>query len=228
MLAESDTLAAATPHLLQAIGECMAWEWGALWNVDHDAGVMRCTSIWHAPNLEAAEFDAISQGTAGTPGRSLKGHVWQQAEPTWIADVTQDPNFMRAPIAARVGLRGAIAFPILLRGGTVGVMEFFSRAVRQPDEEQLATLATIGSQIGQFIERKRAEEKLRRSEAYLAEAQRISQTGSWAWNASTGARFWSQELFCIWGFGPETTEISPETEQVLRQRVHPEDLLRAQ
>jgi PAS domain S-box-containing protein len=61
-------------------------------------------------------------------------------------------------------LRGAIAFPILLGGETLGVMEFFSRTVRQPDEEQLATLSAIGSQVGQFVERKRAGRSLRKSE----------------------------------------------------------------
>ena len=57
------------------------------------------------------------------------------------------------------------------------MIEFFSREIRQPDQELLNVLATIGSQIGQFIERKRAEQALRRSEAYLAEAQRLSHCG---------------------------------------------------
>jgi PAS domain S-box-containing protein len=167
VLAESDTLADATPHLLRAIGESMAWEWGALWNIDRDAGVLRCQSIWHAPNLEAAEFDAISRQTAGMPGPGLKGRVWQSAEPTWIAEATNDPNYMRAPIAAKVGLHGAVAFPILLRGETVGIIEFFSRTVRQPDQEQLAMLSAIGSQIGQFVERKRVEEEQRKLAALV-------------------------------------------------------------
>jgi GAF domain-containing protein len=47
----------------------------------------------------------------------------------------------------------------------LGVIEFFSREIRQPDQELLNVLATIGSQIGQFIERKRSEEALRESEA---------------------------------------------------------------
>ena len=162
VLAESNSFADAMPHLLQAIGESMAWEWGALWNIDRDAGVLRCESTWHVANLETAEFDAISRETAGVPGPSLKGHDWQSAEPASIADATQDLNFMRVPIAARVGLHRAIAFPILLRGETVGMMEFFSRTVQQPDEEDFETLSAIGSQIGQFVERKRVEEEHRK------------------------------------------------------------------
>jgi PAS domain S-box-containing protein len=162
VLAESDTIADAMPHLLQAIGDSMAWEWGALWNVDRDAGVLRCESLWHAPTMEAAEFDAVSREAVVIPGQGLKGRVWQRAEPTWIDNVSQAPNIRRAPIAARLGLRGAIAFPILLRGEATGIMEFFSRVVQEPDDEQLVTLSAIGSQIGQFMERKRLEDEQRK------------------------------------------------------------------
>ena len=60
----------------------------------------------------------------------------------------------------------------------------------------------------QLTERRRAEEELRRNEAYLAEGQRISQTGSWGWNVATGELFWSQEHFRIFGFDPETAKPS--------------------
>jgi PAS domain S-box-containing protein len=71
-------------------------------------------------------------------------------------------------------------------------------------------------------ERKRIEDKLRRSEAYLAEGQRISHTGSWALNVSTGALFWSLEHFRICGVDPETFELTLET---ARQLIHPDDRL---
>ena len=59
----------------------------------------------------------------------------------------------------------------------MGVIEFFSREIRQPDQELLATLATIGSQIGQFIERKRAEEALLRAQSELAHVTRVATLG---------------------------------------------------
>ncbi|HWO32116.1 MAG TPA: PAS domain-containing protein, partial [Candidatus Acidoferrum sp.] len=71
-----------------------------------------------------------------------------------------------------------------------------------------------------ITERKLAEEAIRRSEAYLAEAQRLSHTGSWAWNVQTDALFWSEEIFRIYGYNPEETV--PTWEQFL-QRVHPKD-----
>ena len=74
----------------------------------------------------------------------------------------------------------------------------------------------------QLTERRRAEEELRRSEAYLAEGQRISHTGSWAWNVSTGELFWSREHFRICGFDPETAKPSYP---MFLERIHPKDRL---
>jgi PAS domain S-box-containing protein len=68
-------------------------------------------------------------------------------------------------------------------------------------------------------ERKQADEKLRRSEAYLTEAQRLSQTGSFGCNLSTGEMFWSEETFRIYGYD---RSMQPAVERVL-QRVHPAD-----
>jgi PAS domain S-box-containing protein len=68
-------------------------------------------------------------------------------------------------------------------------------------------------------ERKRAEEALRQSEAYLAEAQRLSRTGSFGWNVSSGELYWSDETFRIFGFDPA---IRP-TIQLIIERSHPED-----
>ena len=69
-------------------------------------------------------------------------------------------------------------------------------------------------------ERHRAEDALRQSEAYLAQAQRLSHTGSWAWNVGTKRIFWSVETFHIFGFDPNTTTPTPES---FLDRVHPDD-----
>jgi PAS domain S-box-containing protein len=154
------------------------------------------------------------------PGIGLPGRVWSSREPAYIPDVVQDSNFPRARIAVSEGLHAAFAFPILLGSEVVGVMDFFSQEIRQPDQDLLDMMATIGSQIGQFLERKRAEEELRRSEAYLAEAQRLSLTGSFGWIVSSGEIFWSDETFCIFEYDQAT---KPTVELVL-QRIHPEDV----
>src|SRR6266850_1709689 len=74
-----------------------------------------------------------------------------------------------------------------------------------------------------ITERKRAEEDLRKSEAYLAEAQKLSHTGSWAWSPDTGNRYWSQECYRVLGFDPR--DGLPRIEDVY-QRIHPDDQVR--
>jgi PAS domain S-box-containing protein len=70
-------------------------------------------------------------------------------------------------------------------------------------------------------ERKRAEEALQRSEVYLAEAQRLTRTGSWAFSLITGKMvYWSDELFRVWGFDPQKC---PPNVQAILHRIHPED-----
>jgi PAS domain S-box-containing protein len=73
-----------------------------------------------------------------------------------------------------------------------------------------------------ITERKTAEDKLRRSESYLAEAQRLSQTGSWAWSPDTDVRYWSEECYRVLGFDPR--DGSPGMEELI-QRIHPDDQL---
>ena len=103
--------------------------------------------------------------------------MWSSLEPKYIPDVVPDENFPRASIAEREGLHAAFGFPILLGGEVLGVIEFFSREIRQPDQELLNMLATISSQIGQFIERKRAEEALREVQAELGRVARLTTMG---------------------------------------------------
>jgi PAS domain S-box-containing protein len=87
-------------------------------------------------------------------------------------------------------------------------------------------VSIAGSQLSEYViyrditERKRAEQRLRQSEAYLAEAQRLSQTGSWAWSPDSDARYWSEECYRVLGFDPR--DGSPRMEELL-QRIHPDD-----
>ena len=161
-LVESASLVDATPRMLRAICEALGWEYGALWVVDLSAQVLRPIGSWHPSELQFDEFEAISRQRTFVRGIGLPGRVWASGEPAWIPDVVCDVNFPRAPVALKVGLHGAFGFPIRRGPEILGVMEFFSREIREPDEELLGMLTTVGSQIGLFVDRKRAEEELDR------------------------------------------------------------------
>jgi PAS domain S-box-containing protein len=180
ILAKAVTLQEATAKILQAVCECLVWDVGALWSIDREAGVLRCVEVWHKESVEVPEFEATSRETTFIPGIGLPGRVWFSREPVYIPDVVRDSNFPRAPIAGREVLHTAFGFPILLRGEVLGVMEFFSHEIRPPDQELLDMMATIGSQIGQFIERKRAEDALHHAQTELAHVTRVTTLGELA------------------------------------------------
>jgi len=159
-LAESASLSDAAPRVLRAICESLGWDHGALWEIQPGAEFLKCVETWHAPSLKLDNFDEVSKTVRFAPGIGLPGRVWQSGKPSWIEDVVEDPNFPRAKIARAEGLHGALGFPIVLGGEILGVIEFFSREIQEPDEALLEMLGTVGSQIGQFIERKRAEDEL--------------------------------------------------------------------
>jgi two-component system, sensor histidine kinase and response regulator len=159
-LAESASLREAVPRVLQAICETLGWEHAALWWVEPAGGALRCFETWNAPDVRFPEFEKVSRRTTFAPGIGLPGRVWSTGMPAWIPDVVSDRNFPRAEVASREGLHAAFGFPVRAGTRVIGVLEFFSREIRPPDDELLALFATAGTQIGQFAERRRAEDEL--------------------------------------------------------------------
>lgn len=160
ILSESATISEATPRLLREICESIGWEFGEMWLVAKRSEVLIWFDCWHAPELDSEEFEMCSFNTNFSKGVGLPGRVWADEKPVWITDVVRDANFPRAAIALKSGLHGALAFPVRIANIVTGVMAFFSRTVQQPDDELLRMFDSLGSQIGDFIERKRTEENL--------------------------------------------------------------------
>jgi PAS domain S-box-containing protein len=177
MLAEAGTLEEVTPKILQTVCEFLQWDLGTLWSIDREAGVLRCVEVWSKESVEVPQFEAISRESTFMPGIGLPGRVWSSRKPVYIPDIANNVSLPRAPIAAREGLHAACAFPIVLGGDVLGVMEFFSHEIRQPEQELLNMMATLGSQIGQFIERKRAEDALQHAQIELAHVTRVATLG---------------------------------------------------
>jgi PAS domain S-box-containing protein len=171
-LAESGDFREAVPRVLRAVCEALGWELGLVWALDREAEVLRFVEAWHAPGIDVGEFDRLSSRRTFTRGEAgLPGRVWGRAEALWVEDLAADATFPRAALAERAGLHAAFAFPVIMRGEVVAVLEFFSREMRPPDDALLALMSHVGSQIGQVIERQRAEEERARMREEVIRAQ---------------------------------------------------------
>jgi PAS domain S-box-containing protein len=138
------------------------------------------------------------------------------------ADLQVDPLWerCRGPVLSH-GLQACWSTPIFSSEGKVlGTFAILSREPRSPTPKDQKLIERFTHLASIAIERSRGEEALSRSEAYLAEAQRLSHTGSFGWNVSSGELIWSAETFSILGYDGAQ---KPKLELVL-QRVHPEDL----
>jgi PAS domain S-box-containing protein len=160
ILAKSPSWHQAMREALPAMCEIMNWNVGIFWATDCPAGVLRCGEIWSASNIEADDFKKLSRQMTFARGVGLPGRVWAGGQAAWIRDVGQDANFPRVVAAQQAGLRGAFAFPILFGDESIGVVEFFSREIRHPEQDLLQASINIGNQLSQFFERKRAEGEL--------------------------------------------------------------------
>ena len=166
VLTETDRPVEAYASVLEAVGSSLGWELGAVWEAGPDDERLRCVRTWHAGE-GAPEFEALSERITLAPGEGLPGRVLASGEPVWIVDAPEDANFPRAKVARHDGLHAAFGFPLLSPRGVVGVMEFYSRELREPDERLLETMRELGSQVGQFVARRQAEEAVRASESRL-------------------------------------------------------------
>jgi signal transduction histidine kinase/CheY-like chemotaxis protein/HPt (histidine-containing phosphotransfer) domain-containing protein len=171
-LAESPTLREATPRILEALCGAVGWEAGAIWNVDQASHRLVCVDVWHLPDVEIASFEKLTRDTTYGPGQGLPGRVWLRKEPAWMVDIQRDPGFERRDAAVAHDLHAAFAFPILSGGTVTGVIECFTQKPRERNETLLAMMASNGTQIGQFIDRKRAEEELAKAKEEAERAAR--------------------------------------------------------
>ncbi len=164
-IANADDTSFALKEVMRAVCETMGWGRGTYWRVDEAADVLRFSEFWNVPQYELERYTEGSREVTFARGAGLVGRVWQSGEAIWISDFGTDPRVVQRILAKETGMRGALAFPVVLKDQVLGVLAFLSREVREPDERLVALTQVIGRELGQFLQRKQAEANLRESEA---------------------------------------------------------------
>src|SRR5207247_9180427 len=161
--AEARTLKKALSRILEVVCDTLQWEVGAFWCVDGPAEVLRCTESYESPAARLPSFLAAARDCAVPPGAGLLGRVWRAREPLWgeQPDLVQDGPC--ASLMKQLGLRACFGLPVLSGKEVYGILTLFSRQTQQPNEHLRDILFALGGQLGQFIQRKRAEEQLRQA-----------------------------------------------------------------
>jgi hypothetical protein len=155
----------AYTRALGAIAQGVDWPLAATWEPDGvDPDLLRCVATWAADEDGPRSFAQTTRATALRRGEGLPGRVWQTGSALWIEDAATDVRLPRRPAAEAAGLHAAVCFPVRSERGLVGVVEVFGPSPWEPDTEFMAALEVVGGQLGQLVERRRAEDSRHASE----------------------------------------------------------------
>jgi PAS domain S-box-containing protein len=170
-LSDRASLEDAAPHILRAMSDALEWGFSALWRIDEGGEVIRCMQTWPPSSPGSSELAEATRHQSFPLDMGRPGKTWSSGTPICVIDGALDP---RDILARSEGFNAAFAFPLIHNGEIVGVLEGLGREKREADPEFLRMMSAIGLQVGQFIERARAEDALRLSRERLAHASKIA------------------------------------------------------
>jgi signal transduction histidine kinase/DNA-binding NarL/FixJ family response regulator len=180
VLAEAESLPDATLQILRVLCESLEYDFAQAWSFDHRSSEFIAAEAWHAPSENYAALAVSNRMLRFELGSGLPGRAWKGVSALWVPDVDREPEFRNPGPAVQAGLRSAFAFPISLGTEILGVIELFSPEAREPDDDLRTIVTNIGSQMGQFMARKRAEEQKKKMEVELRHAQKLEAVGGLA------------------------------------------------
>ena len=164
VLANAESLDEAAPGIVQLLLDGLQADAGLLWIADAKREVLY-PSVINLRNRtsEMQLFLEESRRLSLARGVSLPGRVWEEGRALWVGNWAREGDIERREPGTQAGLCSAMAFPILSNNEFVGALEFFATRKLEQDPCLLNMMTAIGSELGQFIKRRRAEEGLRRA-----------------------------------------------------------------
>lgn len=186
-LAGADNAAAALQAVIRVICESQNWDCGRYFRLNPAAGMLCFGEAWGVPVAAVKQFLEKSRGLEFRPDAGLIGRVYQSGQPLWIPGGARDTDMSMTALAPETGGDGAFVFPVTAADKTLGVFAFTSQTVREPDNRMLQAVQSIGSQLGQFLQRQQAVDALRRSEERFRKLTELSV--DWYWEQDSEYRY---------------------------------------
>jgi two-component system, sensor histidine kinase and response regulator len=220
-LASAHSLGEAMSRILKIVCTALEWDIAEVWQVDERSEKLRCVDFWNRPTMHCEEFKKVVRSKTFERGQGIAGTVWATGEALWVEDILQHDDYAGSRLTLVFNIHSVVSFPIILNQTVLGVINFFSSRHQKPDDAMLTIMKAIGSQVGQFIERKRIEDELRTSEERF---RLISET--------------MRDIVCVFSPGGRVTYVSPSVKDLLGFKpeelhgmrpfklLHPEDLSR--
>jgi len=153
----------AAPGVLEGLCRALDWELAEYWEVDPERETMHFVTAWKRPGRDTSSYEITAAQSSYRRGEGLAGKVWETGAPVSVPDVAADDS-PRSVAAVAAGLKGIVGFPVRSGRRVVGMIGLHTWAPRELDEGLLAVMSDVGSQVGEFVERKRAEIALQESE----------------------------------------------------------------
>ena len=208
-------------RLLREIGHELGWKVGLYWCLAEGEKALHCDEVWCEEGFDATELFDASRAMEMSLGEGVPNLVWKRGKSLVIVDSRDHPDDPRIKPILQLGLRGGFAFPVVETSGVTAVVEFYDIQPLQPhDVPLISAMDDVGRRVGEFLQRGRAEKKLKASEMNLADAQRLAQLGSYSFHMPTGIVEWSDETYRIFGLPPR--KYVPSTAGYLNL-VHPDE-----
>jgi len=177
-----------------------------------------------APSLPASYTDLI-EGLRVSCDVAPCGIAAYEKRQVIVEDIQSDPRWAASSYQEHMlahGLRSVWSTPICsLQGRVLGTFCVYQGEPASPTQRQLDLIAQVTHIASIAIERAQGEAALKRSEAFLAEGQRLSLTGTFSWGVATDEIKWSDQLYRIFELEPHLAV----TLEMIRTRVHPEDMM---
>src|SRR3954470_22924728 len=158
VLAQRSGQQRAYRRVLEAICVTLDWQFAAVWEISDDE-MLRCVVTWRRDGVDGEELDTAMRGLVLARGEDLPGRVWKTGRPHGIRDITA-AGLARRAAAQSAGVRSAYGFTVRGERRILAVIELFACEPRSPDPAVQATLTNLGRHVGQYVERRRAQQDL--------------------------------------------------------------------